>query len=226
MTHSRLLAPAALAFAATMSLAGGAQAATVTVTGSSLTSAERLFGTTVAYVVDLVALGFTNVSSVTLIDDNDGSTPQGTAGYDLDGIGLFDADPTGPFPLNAVPPTEFATFASTSDKIGTSNSFDKFDGVNSASNYLSIGDTSYATVPSDVGDGTFTAFGPSGGLAVGIGSNQFLVTQDVGGLDRLGSIEITGSSSSISAPVPLPAAGLLLLAGIGGLGAFRKFRKA
>ena len=146
-----------------------------------------------------VARGFDHLSSVTITDDGDGSTSGPFPGFDVDGIGLFDSEPTGP--VDGPADTEFDTV---SDGLSTDvSSFDsKADGTSSFPN---------------LGNGGIFTASFDKRVDVQTKDNQFLVIQGVGNEDELSNIEI--------AATPLPAGVWLLLSSLGGLGTLQYRRR-
>jgi hypothetical protein len=193
--------------------AAGAHAASVTFnspTGVNTTGNTELF------VFDLVAEGLTSVASVTIVDDDDGSTAgPSTPGFDVDGFGFFNTAPSTTSDTTGAPDSTFASFflaaGPASPDAGQGSSYvaarvNEFDGSGyTTDDYVSLGQ-----------GGSLTGFA---NITVAPGQNQYLVIQEVGAREDLASVTVSA--------VPLPAAGMLLVSALGGVAvAGRRRRKA
>ena len=231
MTYTkRIIAAAAFGL-----LASPAMALTVTPTfvdlGEETITAE---GTTV-YRADLTGLGLAEIAAITLTDSNSGSggSPDAFSGFDLDAMFLS----TSTDHTNAAAKifaTSFSFTAGTLRDDPTNNPL--FDSDTTGALQGSIDDSTvdeaFATLGMidaiHFGTGSIT-LGDGGSIvahfapAVVVGSPLYLFIGEVGtgaGEAAVGAIEITDTPV-----IPLPASGLLLLAGMGGLAAMRRFKR-
>lgn len=196
-----------------------AQAATITLEAADLVASEtrvtnedgeRRFG----YRIDLGALNISAVHAVTVTDSNPFSQTGGRrAGFDLDAIGIGQTSTTSfgatEYEFNAGgtrvrrnrgPVQLFGATASNLDVDEQIATLDMFDGdTRPLVGFLSLGN-----------GGSLTAIY---GRALYVDEGDYLFVRGIRGRERLGQITLDVDIQ----PIPLPASGLLLAAGLGAL---------
>lgn len=196
--------------ASTIMIAGAAQAATYNIT-EILSYTDNGFGSS-------------------LIHDQTNGTMSGGVVANFDSVvsGTYDTV------------TDIIQFSGTISLGGLSSTFDAFgtledspgrtDGLFGSITFTFLGDLlDGLMLPFDFADQTFTSGGEPNGFASN-GTNDFIAlwgdNGQFGGNQCAGGTCLGMDLRLAIEPVPLPATGLLLLAGIGGLGAARRLRKA
>ena len=248
MTHSWNMTTAALAITAATALAGGAQAATLfDFTDSNVWSGSELSATTSDTIggltVDLSSnpadsLNFTAFDGPLNADNGEFCQSKGgPLACDNDGVGVQDGgdndDEISGIDPDATPPdqsitVEFSAPVNVLDIHFLDLFFLPGDDPEPEDQERAIiyangdrgNEVSFIAVEGFATDGGYGFFAnPFGNLNI----SSLTFTADFGN-DGQGDPDYALAAISVS-QIPLPAAGWLLLAGIGGLGAFRRFRK-